>query len=134
MQTQDNMPMCYRRGNQRTQRKTSPRPSKSKLIPQRTKLEYTNNKIPFKASLPNVLKPLKLLLPTDFLESCLLQPSGSHNIPDCIRQVSPVSFGKSPKLPKFQNTLYTLKKCGLCLGTNLLSRYDNGRRKEKMLK
>ena len=32
------------------------------------------------------------------------------------------------------NTLYTLNRCGLCLGTNLLSRYDNGRGKEKKLK
>ena len=27
-----------------------------------------------------------------------------------------------------QNTLYTLNRCGLCLGTNLVSRYNNGRR------
>jgi len=32
MQTQDNTEMCYRRGNWRTQWKTSPRLSKSKLI------------------------------------------------------------------------------------------------------
>ena len=42
-------------------------------------------------------------------------------------------FDKSPKLPKLQNTLYTLKMCELCLGTNLLSMYDNGRGKEKRL-
>ena len=30
--------------------------------------------------------------------------------------------------PKLQNTLYTLNRCGLCLGTNLVSRYNNGRR------
>jgi len=35
------------------------------------KLEYTNKKIPSKPSLLNVLEPFKLLLPTDFLESCL---------------------------------------------------------------
>ena len=35
------------------------------------KLEYTNNKRPFNPSLPNVLEPSKLLLPTDFSESCL---------------------------------------------------------------
>ena len=33
----------------------------------------------------------------------------------------PASFDKSPKLPKLQNTLYTLNRCGLGLGTNLLS-------------
>jgi len=32
-----------------------------------------------------------------------------------------------------KNTHYTLKMCELCLGTNLLSRYDNGRGKEKRL-
>ena len=47
------------------------------------KLEYTNNKRPSKPSLPNVLKPFKLLLPTDFLESCLHQLSRSRNTPDC---------------------------------------------------
>jgi len=30
-------------------------------------------------------------------------------------------------LPKLQNTHYTLKVCGSCLGINLLSRYNNGR-------
>ena len=97
------------------------------------KLEYTNNKRPFKPSLPNILEPSKLLLPTDFSESYLHKLSKSRNTIDCIHQASPASFGKSQKLPKLQNTLYTLKMCGLCLGTNLLSRYDNGRGKEKRL-
>ena len=48
-------------------------------------------------------------------------------LPDYIRQASPASFDKSQILPKLQNTLYTLNMCGLCLGINLLSRYDNGR-------
>ena len=134
MQPQDNIKTCYQRGNQRTQQKTSPRPPSGKSIHQRIKLEYTNNKIPSKPSLPNVLEPSKLLLPTDFSESCLLQLSGFRNTPDCICQASSASFGKSLKLPKFQNTLYTLKKCGLCLDTNLISMYDNGRGKEKRLK
>ena len=47
--------------------------------------------------------------------------------PNCIRQASPASFGKSQMLSKFQNILYTLNRCGLYLGTNLLSRYNNGR-------
>ena len=133
MQTQDNTKTCYQRGNQRTQQKTSLRPSKLKLIHQRIKLEYTNNKKLSKPSLPNVLEPSKLLLPTDFSQSCLLQLFESRNMPNCIHQVSSASFGKSSKLPKLENTLYTLKMCGLCLGTNLLSRYDNGRGKEKRL-
>ena len=39
-----------------------------------------------------------------------------------------------PMLPNnTKNTHYTLKMCGSCLGTNLLSRYDNGRGMEKRL-
>ena len=39
-----------------------------------------------------------------------------------------------PILPSnSKNTYYTLKRCGLCLGTNLLLRYDNRRRMEKRL-
>ena len=48
-------------------------------------------------------------------------------LPDCIHQASLASFGKSQMLPKLQNTLYTLHKCRLCLSTNLISRYNNGR-------
>ena len=133
MQTQDNTEMCYRRGNRRTRPKTSSRPSKSKSIHQRIKLKYTNNKRPSKPNLPNVLESFKLSLPMDFSKSCLLQLSGSCNTLDYICQASSTSFGKSLKFSRFQNTLYTLKRCGLYLGTNLLSRYDNGRGKEKML-
>ena len=97
------------------------------------KLKYMNNKRPSKPSLPNVLKLCKLLLPMDFSESYLHQLSKSRNTQDCICKTSPTFFRKSPKLPKLQNTFYTLKMCGLCLGTNLLSRYDNGRGKEKRL-
>ena len=133
MQTQDNTKTCYRRRNRRTWQKTSSRPSKSKLIHQKIKLEYTNNKRPSKPSLPNVLEPSNLLLPTNFSESCLLQFFESCNTLDCIRQASLASFGKSPNLPKLQNTLYTLKMCGLYLGTNLFSSYGNGRGKKKRL-
>ena len=42
-------------------------------------------------------------------------------MPDYIRQASPASFGKSPKFSNLQNTLYTLNRYELCLGTNLLS-------------
>ena len=93
------------------------------------KLEYTNNKRSSKLSLPNVLEPSKLLLLTQSLVfTNFLDPA---ILPDCIRQASPASFGKSPKLPKLQNTLYTLNRCELYLSTNLLSRYDNGKGKGK---
>ena len=97
------------------------------------KLEYTNNKRPSNSSLPDVPDLSKLLLPMEFWSlvfTSFLDPAIS---PDCIRQALLTSFGKPPNLLKLQNTLYTLKMCGLCLGTNLLSRYDNGRGKEKRL-
>ena len=43
----------------------------SQIDPLANKLEYTNNKRPFKPSLPNVLEPSNLLLSMDFSESCL---------------------------------------------------------------
>ena len=36
-------------------------------------------------------------------------------------------------LHKLQNNLYTLNRCGLCLDTNLLLKYNNRRREEKRL-
>ena len=45
--------------------------------------------------------------------------------PDYIHQTLLAFFGKSQMLPMHQNTLYTLNRCGLYLGTNLLSSYDN---------
>jgi len=47
--------------------------------------------------------------------------------PDCIHQTSLAYFGKYPMLRKVQNTLYTLNRCGLSLGSNLFSSYDNGK-------
>ena len=47
--------------------------------------------------------------------------------PDGILQALPASFSKSQMLPKLQNTLYALNRCELCLGINLLSRYNNER-------
>ena len=72
MQPQDNTKACYQRGNLITWQKTYSRPSKSKSIYWRIKLEYTNNKRPSKPSLPHVFEPSKLLLSTAFSESYLL--------------------------------------------------------------
>ena len=124
MQTPDNTLMCCRRGNRKTQRKTSLPPFKRQSIYQTISWDTWVSKRPFKPNLPTIPKPSKLLLQQGFLEPCLVQLSESRNPPDYIRQASPASFGNSPKLPKLQNTLYTLKMCGLCLGTNLVSRYD----------
>ena len=53
------------------------------------KLEYTNKKRPSKPSLLNVLEPSKLLLPMDFLESCL------HYLNFWIPQYRPIASAKS---------------------------------------
>ena len=113
MQTQDNIETCYQRGNRRTWRKTSPRPFKLKLIHQRMKLEYMNNKRPFKPSLPHILKPSKLLLPTDFAKPCLLLLSRSRNL----AQLHPPNIWLFPMLPSsIETSLYTQNGCGKCLG------------------
>ena len=113
MQTQDNTQMCYRKGNQRTGRKTSLRPSKSKSIHQRIKLEYMNNKRPSKPSLPHVLEPSKLLLPIGFLEPCLLQLFGSHNSARLHPSMNDSfqCFQNSTK-----NSFNTQNGCSKCLG------------------
>ena len=67
------------------------------------------------------------------LSTILLKDSHLFKIVELAHN-SPTSFGKSPKLLKLQNTLYTLKMCELCLDTNLLSMYDNERGKENRLK
>ena len=128
MQTQDNTKTCYQRGNRRTWRKTSPRPSKSKLIHQRIKLEYTNNKRPSKASLPHVLEPSKLLLPTDFTESCLLQLSESCNL----AQLHPPlngSFQCFPTAPK--TSLNTQIWCGKYLDDEALKDVEMERQESR---
>ena len=104
MQKQDNTEMCYRKRNRRTWLKTSPQPSKSKSIYQRIKLEYTNNKRPSKPSLPHVLEPSELLLPTGFSEPCLLQLS---RILQYARLHPPMigSFQYFPAVPKPHLTL-----------------------------
>ena len=96
------------------------RPPSNKLIYQRIKLEYINNKRPSNPNLPHVLEPSKLLLPTDFSESCLLQHFGSRDMLDCICQASSASFGKSLKLSKLQKTLYTLNRWG-CIQVQISS-------------
>ena len=112
MQIQGNTEMYYRRGNRRTRRKTSSRPSKLKLIHQKIKLEYMNDKKPSKGSLPYVLEPSKLLLPTDFSEPCFLQLSGSHNL----ARLHPPSEWLLLILPSSTKfSLYTQYGCGRCL-------------------
>ena len=112
MQTQDNTKTCYRKENRRTWRKTSSRPSKLKLIHQRLKLEYMNNKRPSKGSQAYVLEPSQLLLPTEFSEPCLLQLSGSHNLAR-LHLPSEWLLPILPSSTKF--SFYTQYGCGRCL-------------------
>ena len=98
MQPQDNTKTCYQRGNLRTRRKTSPRPSKSKSIypmylnPPSSSYQWTSRSHVFSSFSNLAICPIASTKPY------------------------PASFGKSPKLSKLQNTLYTLKRYGLCLG------------------
>ena len=127
MQTQDNTKMCYRIGNQRTRQKISLRPFKSKSI-----YWWISWSTQITKDSPNLVYPMYLSPPS----SCYQRTSQSLVFtsfpdpvipPDYIHQASLASFGKSQMLPKLQNTLYTLNRCGLCLDTNLFSMYDNGR-------
>ena len=66
---QNNTEMYYRRGNQKTWRKTSLHATlQVKIDLPVNKLEYMTVKFPSKPNLPNILEPSKLQLPTDFLE------------------------------------------------------------------
>ena len=118
LQIQDNTETCYQRGNQRTRRKTSLQPSKSKLIHQRIKLEYTNNKRLNKPSLSHVFEPSKLLLPTDFSKPYLLQLSGSCNSALLHLPING-SFRCFPIAPKFH---FTLRMGVVSVWANNLSR------------
>ena len=80
------------------------------------KLEYTNN-------LPNVLEPSKLLLPTDFSESCLLQLSGSRNSAQ-LRPPLNSSFQCFPIAPKSH---LTLRLCVVSFWVKNLSRIQRRR-------
>ena len=96
------------------------------------KLEYTNNKRPSKPSLLNILSPPSFcyqqtsqnLVFTSFLNPTIYSIASAK--PHWLLLANPQSFSSS-------KTLYTLKMCGLCLGTNLPKMYDNGRGKEKRL-
>ena len=126
MQTQDNTLMCYRRGNRRTWRKTSPPHSKRYIDPLENELKYTNNKRPSKPSLSHVLKPSKLLLPTDLMKPCLLQLSGSHNS----AQLHPPNKWLLPMLFNSTKTSFSTQDCcGKCLGYQPLKDLDMERQK-----
>ena len=97
MQTQDNTKTCYQR-KQKNSKKNLSVTLQVEIDP------LVNNKRPSKPSLSHVLNPSKLLLPTDFLESCL------HQLFECrnsARLHLPLngSFQCFPKAPKIDSTL-----------------------------
>ena len=123
MKTQDNTKTCYQKGNRRTWRKTSSRPFKQKSIHQRIKLEYTNNKRPFKPSLPHVLDPSKLLLSTDFSKSNIFQLFRSHNS----AQLHPPMNGSFQCFPTTPKSHLTLRMGVVSVWANDLSRIQRWR-------
>ena len=73
-----------------------------------------NNNRPSKPNLPNVPKPSKLLAPMRLRRTFIFS-----SLPDLA--IRPIASTKShrlllavPKLPKLQNTFYTMNRCGLC--------------------
>ena len=87
---------------------------------------------------PSLIYPMYLSPPSSYSNKASRNRVLSSFSNSTIRSIAAAKphwllFDKSPKLPKLENTLYTLKMCELCLGTNLLSMYDNGRGKEKRL-
>ena len=70
MQTQDNTKTCYQEETEKLDKNLSTT-LQAEIDQLMIKLKYTNNKRPFEPSLLNILEPSKLLLLSDFLESCL---------------------------------------------------------------
>ena len=103
-----------------------------KIDPLLNKLEYMNNNRP-----PNLVYPMYLSPPS----SCYQRTSKSlvfTSFPDPAICLIPSAKPHRLLLANLQNfpsskTLSTLWKGGLCLGTNLLSMYDNGRGRENRL-
>ena len=103
------------------------------IDPLDSKLGYTNSKRPSRLIYPMYLSPPSSYSNKASQNRVLSSFSDPAICPIASAKSRRLFFGKSPKLPKLQNTIYTLKRCGLCLGTNLLSRYVNRKRKEKRL-
>ena len=128
----NNTPMCYRRGNWRTEK-----PLRDPLSGNRS----TKQSVGIHGLVrdpPSLIYPLYLSPPSSYSNKASRNRVLSSFSNSTIRPIAAAKphwllFDKSPKLPKLQNTLYTLKMCELCLGTNLLSMYDNRRGKEKRL-
>ena len=128
MQTQDTIETCYRRGNRKTWRKTSPQPSKSKLIHQRINLEYTNNKDP-----PSLVYPM-YLSPPSFCYQLASRNLVFSNFPGSRNsaQLHPPSEWLLPMLPNSTKTsLYTQIGCGKCLNYQPLRDLDMERQEVK---
>ena len=83
---------------------------------------------------PSLIYPLYLSPPNSYSNKASRNHVLSSSLEPATSSMLHLSPWLLPMLPSnSKNTHYTLKSCGLCLGTNLLSRYDNGRGKEKRL-
>ena len=111
MQTQDNMPMCYRRGNQRTRRKTSPPPSSNWSTRQSVEMHGL-------ARGPLILIYSMCLSPPSSYSNkaswnCVL----SSSLNPAIHSIASAKAWLLPILPSSTtSSLDTLKGCGKCLG------------------
>lgn len=126
----DNTETCYQRGNRRISVKNLSAALQAVIDPLDNQLGYMG----LARDPPNLIYPLYLSPPSSTLTRLL-------GIVSClalrIPQQAPCCICHPWLLPMLpsnsKNTHYTLKICGLCFGTNLLSMYDNGRGKEKRL-
>ena len=83
---------------------------------------------------PSLIYPMYLSPPSSYSNKASRnRVLSSSSDPATSSMSHPSTLASSNASHNTKNTHYTLKMCGLCLGTNLPSRYDNGRGNEKRL-
>ena len=112
MQTQNNMPMCYQRGNQRTRQKPLRRPPSDNWSNRQSVGIHGLARDP-----PSLIYPMHLSPPSSYSNKASRNRVLSSS-PDPV--ICPIASAKAWLLPMFlSNTkasLNTLKGCGKCLG------------------
>ena len=112
MQTQDNTPMCYQRGNQSTQRKTSPPPSQKYSIHQTISWETR-----IARDLPSLIYLIHLSPPSSYSNKASRNHVLSSSLDPAIHPIASTKAWLLPMRPSSTKTsLDTLKGCGKCLG------------------
>ena len=112
MQTQNNMPMCYQRGNQRTRQKPLRRPPSDNRSNRQSVGIHGLARDP-----PSLIYPMHLSPPSSYSNKASWNRVLSSSPDFAIR---PITSTKAWFLPMLSNStktsLDTLKGCGKCLG------------------